>query len=574
MDRARVALAVLGTLSIGCRNADSGSADLVMWHGMIATVDSARPEVEALAVVGDRIVAVGTDDDITPYIGARTAVIDLQGRRAVPGFIEGHGHFLSLGMALMTLDLSTATTWDEIVQMVARVTGDAPRGTWIVGHGWHQEKWTATPPGSVEGVPTHQALSAVSPNNPVLLTHASGHAAFVNANALALAGIDRNTPDPPGGEIVHDPDGQPTGLLRETAQRLVEAVRDSVNAMRDPGSVRAEQVRAVELAGAEALSHGVTSFQDAGAPFALIDLYRELAGRGALPVRLYVMVRYETNETMAERLPPYRMIGEGNGFLTVRSIKRQIDGALGSHGAWLLAPYEDLPSSTGLVLEPVADIARTAEIAIENGFQLNTHAIGDRANREVLNIYERAFTRAGVDGGSLRWRIEHAQHIDPADLPRFARLGVIASMQGIHERSDAPWVFKRLGAARAESGAYLWRSLIDSGVIVTNGTDVPVERIDPIPSFYASVTRRAVDGSVFFPAQRMTRDEALRSYTINAAYAAFEEQDKGSLVPGKLADIVVLSRDIMTIPDEQIPGTTVDLTIVGGRVRYRAGGES
>jgi predicted amidohydrolase YtcJ len=279
------------------------------------------------------------------------------------------------------------------------------------------------------------------------------------------------------------------------------------------------------------------------------------------------MVRYETNEAMAERLSDYLIIPEGNDFLSVRSVKRQIDGALGSHGAWLLEDYEDMDNS-GLVLEPVADVIGSAEIAIANGFQLNTHAIGDRANREVLDIYETIFA-ANPEATDLRWRIEHAQHLHPDDIPRFAELEVIAAMQGVHATSDAPWIYRRLGAERAESGAYMWRDLIDSGAIIGNGTDVPVEDINPLASFYASVARVDLNGDLFFPEQAMTREEALASYTINNAYAAFEEHLKGSITPGKLADIVVLSDNIMTIPAEQILQTRVDVTIIGGEVGYR-----
>jgi hypothetical protein len=402
----------------------------------------------------------------------------------------------------------------------------------------------------------------------VLLGHASGHAAFANAKAMELAGITKDTPDPPGGEIVHDAQGNPTGLLRETAQRLVSAAMQKAQAGRDPKVVEAEMRRQVELAGNDALSKGVTSFDDAGSNFATIDFFKRLADEGKLPVRLYVMVRFETNETMAAKLAQYRILGYGNHFLTVRSIKRQIDGALGSHGAWLLDPYLDLPTSKGLTLEPPDDIRRTAEIAIQNGFQLNIHAIGDRANREVLNIYEEAF-RAHPDKKDLRWRIEHAQHLHPDDVPRFAKLGVIASMQGVHATSDGPWVLKRLGPERAKSGAYLWRTLMDTGVVIANGTDTPVEDVDPIACFYSSVTRREADSTEFYPDQKMTREEALRSYTLNGAYAAFEENEKGSLTPGKLADVVVLSKDILKVPDAEIKSAKVDLTILGGKVRWR-----
>jgi predicted amidohydrolase YtcJ len=423
----------------------------------------------------------------------------------------------------------------------------------------------------VDGVPLHHGLSRVSPAHPVLLGHASGHAAFANAKAMELAGIGKDTPNPPGGEIVRDAQGNPTGLLRETAQRLVSAAMDKARAGRAPGVVEAELRREVELAGREALAKGVTSFHDAGSNFATIDLFKRLADEGQLPLRLYVMVRRETNDAMAARLAQYRLIGYGNHFLTVRSIKRQIDGALGAHGAWLLEPYVDLPGSSGLTLEEPADIRRTAEIAIQNGFQVNTHAIGDRANREVLNLYEEVF-RAHPGQRDLRWRIEHAQHLHPDDVARFARLGVIASMQGVHATSDGPWVAKRLGPERAKSGAYLWRTLIAAGAVIANGTDTPVEDVDPIASFYSSVTRQTADGTTFYPEQRMTREEALRSYTLNGAYAAFEEDVKGSITPGKLADIVVLSKDILKVPDAEIPTATVEMTILGGKVRWRKGG--
>jgi predicted amidohydrolase YtcJ len=386
---------------------------------------------------------------------------------------------------------------------------------------------------------------------------------------MELGGVTSDTPDPPGGEIVRGPGGAPTGALRETAQRLVGGALMRALADRSPEEKRAHALEAVRLAGQEALSKGVTSFHDAGASFETIDLFKALADAGALPIRLYVMVRHQTNQEMAEKLPEYRMINYGNGFLTVRSIKRQIDGALGAHGAWLLEPYDDLPTSTGLVLEPIEEIAETAEIAIERGFQVNTHAIGDRANREVLDIYQETF-EANPSKTDLRWRIEHAQHLHPQDVSRFAEMGVIVSMQGIHCTSDAPWVYKRLGENRAAEGAYLWQDLMQSGAVVTNGTDTPVEDIDPLASFYASVSRRTSDGELFFPDQRMTRQQALESYTINNAYAAFEEDVKGSLTPGKLADIVVLSRDIMKIPEDEILGSEVVYTILGGRVAYSA----
>lgn len=562
------AAAVALTTLPGCGGDAIDAADLVFTNGNVVTVDESLPSAEGVAVRDGRILAVGSTAEMDAHIGPDTRVVDLAGRTLVPGFIEGHGHYVRLGESKLILDLGGTETWQEMVDMVAEAAASAAPGAWIEGHGWHQERWREMPEPVVDGVPVHASLSAVSPRNPVYLTHASGHAAFANARAMEEAGIDRNTPDPDGGTIVKDGSGEPTGLLRENADALVGGLLEESRAARTEDEQWREFERVVALAGEEALSKGVTTFHDAGSDFETIDGLRRLADEGRLPVRLYMMVRFESNESMRERLPDYRMIGYGGDHLTVRAIKRQIDGALGSHGAWLLQPYADM-NTTGLAVESPDDIAETARVALETGFQLNTHAIGDRANREVLDIYERTFEAVGVgDPDTLRWRIEHAQHVHPDDVERFVDLGVIASMQGVHATSDAPWVFRRLGADRAESGAYLWRTFIDQGVVVTNGTDVPVEDISPIASFYASVVRQDRDGNDFFPGQRMTRMEALESYTINNAYAAFEEDLKGSITPGKLADLVVLDRDILTVPDVDLAATRVDMTVVGGDVRF------
>jgi predicted amidohydrolase YtcJ len=543
-------------------------ADLVLLHGLLSTMDPSQASASALAVAGDRLVAIGSDAEIAALIGPATTVIDARARRVVPGFIEGHGHFMALGESLSILDLRAAADWQEIVAAVAAAVADAPPGAWILGHGWHQEKWRSLPEDTVGGVPGNRSLNLVSARNPVMLEHASGHGAIVNAAALALAGIDAATPDPAGGRIVRDASGAATGWLVDSAADAVRKVYDREQQARAPRQQRAAQVALVQRAGNEALAKGVTTFHDAGAPFATIDLYRELATAGELPLRMYVMVGGESNEVLGRQLAHYRVIGAGDNFLTVRAIKRMVDGALGSRSAWLLEPYTDQPDSTGLVVDTLATIGASAELAIANGYQLNTHAIGDRANREILDLYERV-QAAHPDARDLRWRIEHAQHLHPRDVSRFAALGVIASMQGVHATSDGPWVAKRLGNARAGERTYVWRSLWDAGAVVTNGTDVPVEDIDPIQSFYASVSRRLADGSTFFPEQRLSREEALRSYTLNNAYAAFEESLKGSLSAGKLADFVVLSRDIMTIPEAEIPAARVDCTVLGGRIAYR-----
>ena len=553
--------------------AQGRTATMVLTNGHIVTVDSARPEAQAVAIAGDRILAVGTSAEIRRYVTPSTKVIDLQGKLAVPGFIDGHGHYTGLGQSKLQLDLTKARVWDDIVAQVAAAAKTAKPGQWIIGRGWHQAKWEKPPVPAVEGNPVHTSLSAVSPNNPVQLTHASGHAAFVNAKAMELAGITRSTPNPSGGEIVHDAQGNPTGMLREAAQRLTGPARAKADSSLSRAERDALDRRVVELAGADALSKGITSFHDAGSNFATIDLFKKIVDEGKMPVRLYVMVRFESNERMDSLLDKYRMQGYGQGYLTVRSIKRQIDGALGSNGAWLLEPYTDLPRSSGLALESVESLTKAAEVAFKHGYQVNTHAIGDRANREVLNVYEKIFKANPGKATGLRWRIEHAQHIHPSDVPRFKQLGVIASMQGIHAVSDGPWVPAKLGPERTKAESYLFRSLWDSGAIVTNGTDTPVEDVDPLPSFYGTVSRITKEGKIFLPEQRLTRAEALKTYTLNNAYAMFMEKDLGSITPGKYADITILSKDIMTIPENQIPTAQVLYTIVGGKVKYQKGGE-
>lgn len=560
---------LLLALTVAAAAADRKPADLVLLGGKIVTVDDRRPLAEALAIRADRIVAVGQSADVRPLIGERTRVIDLKGMLAVPGFIDSHGHFLGLGRSKMVLDLTKAPNFDQIVRLVEEAAKKAPPGSWIVGRGWHQSKWDKKPQPNVDGCPTHQKLSRVTPQNPVLLTHASGHMCIANAEAMRIAGVNRQTPDPRGGRILRDSAGDPIGVFRETAMQPISAARGRSLAKRTPEQRREDLDEAIRLATRECLEKGVTSFHDAGASFATVDHYRELARRGRLGVRLWVMVN-QSNAALAQRLAEYRLIGLGNHHLTVRAIKRFVDGALGVHGAWLLQPYDDLPASTGLNTTSLASLRQTARLAIRHDFQLCVHAIGDRANREMLDMFA-AVQKEHPQKTELRWRIEHAQHLHPADVPRFARLGVIASMQGIHCTSDAAFVIRRLGRRRAQQGAYVWQDLLGSGTVIANGTDAPVEDVDPIACFHASVTRETPAGGQFFPRQRMTRVQALRSYTLRAAYAAFEEHLKGSLAPGKLADVVVLSKDVMTVPPDEIRRARVEYTILGGKVAYRHG---
>ena len=540
-------------------------ATLVVMNGKVVTVEPGQADARAVAVAGDRIVAVGNDDEIKRYVGTGTQVIDAAGQLVIPGFVEGHGHFTGVGEAQLVLKLATAQTWDDILAMVETAAKSAKPGQWIYGRGWHQEKWLTPPSPSVEGFPTEASLSRVSPANPVMLTHASGHASFVNALAMKLSGVSRTTKNPEGGEILKDAKGNPTGLLRETASRLIK--RGAGEPAPTDEERRQRDRRVLELASKEALSKGITSFQDAGTSFETIDLMKAMADEDKLGIRLWVMVRAGL-EQEAQKLAQYRMVDYANGHLTVRAIKRSIDGALGSRGAWLLEPYADKPDSTGLNTTPVEDIRATARLAMQHGYQLCVHAIGDRANRETLTIFEEAF-KANPGKKDLRWRVEHAQHLNPADIPRFGALGVIASMEGVHCTSDAPYVLARLGPKRAEEGAYVWQKLMKSGAVVSNGTDAPVEDVDPIASYYATVSRKLKDGSVFYPDQRMSRMEALQSYTISGSFAAFEESSRGSLKAGKYADMVVLSKDILTIAEDDIPSAQVVYTIVGGKVLYK-----
>jgi len=541
-------------LSVTVLAAAGPPADLVLENAVVHTVDPSRPRAEAVAVRGNRIAAVGKTSDVRALVGPRTRVVDLRGRTVVPGFEDAHAHLLGIGFARLDVDLVGTRSYAAVVARVRVAVRGRKPGEWIRGRGWHEGKWDAPAPGAVRGFPTHQALTAVSPDNPVVLERADGHAALANARAMALARISRETAAPAGGEIVRDAAGEATGVFVDNAQALVAPPE------RTPSEIR----RAVEVAMDECLAKGVTSLTDAGAGVDVIALYREGAAGGTLRVRLYVM---------AAGLPTMKALGRpdpGRGMLAVRAVKLYADGALGSRGAALLAPYADDPGNTGLLVTPAAEILEAARFALAHGFQVGTHAIGDRANRIVLDAYEAAF-RENPSVQDPRFRIEHAQILAAADIPRFGRLGVLASMQGIHCPSDRPWAPKRLGEARVAEGAYAWRKLLDAGARILNGTDAPVEDVSPIQNFHATVTRQDASGQPpggFDPDQKLSRAEALRTMTLDAAYGSFAESEKGSIAVGKLADLVVLSRDILSVPDDAIMGTEVLATIVDGRVMF------
>jgi len=547
------------------------SADLVLWNGNVLTVDESNPRAESIAVLGDKIVAVGTNGEVGGWVGDSTEVIDVTGQTVIPGFIEGHGHYMSFGSSLINLDFRYSKSFDEIVALVAQATRSTPAGEWIIGRGWHQDKWEVKPDKLVEGLPLHDALSAVTPRHPVMLIHTSGHGVFVNQKAMTLVEMDATTEAPDGGEIVRDAAGRATGMMRESAQDIFRAAYATHQARRPPELIESEMRRMATLAGEESLRHGITSFQDLGTYFHEVDLLKVMAEEGTLPVRLY-MAFEELVADMKDRLAGYRMVGHGNNFLTVRTIgEKVLDGALGTHGGWLLEPYADLPRSHGLNVNSIEEIEESARLAMEHDYQLAIQGIGDRAVRELFNIYEAEFAKH-PGKKDLRWRIEHAQVIHPDDVPRFAELGVIPAVQGIFACSDGPWVEDRLGTERSNERGYIFNTLVEAGAVPTNGTDPPVDEISPIGSYYCSVTRILPDGSKYQADEVYSRELALYSYTMGNAFAAFEENIKGSLSVGKLADITVLSQDLLTVPDDKIMDTEIVMTIIGGRIRYRNGG--
>ena len=557
----------------GC---ESKHADMVIHNGTIYTMSDYNPIAETVIVKDGKIMNVGNQINYRSYIGEKTKILDLNGATMIPGFIEGHGHFMGLGYAKMRLDLSVVDSYDELVDMVAEAVEKAPPGEWILGRGWHQSKWLPTPSPLVKGFQTHDKLSTVSPNNPVWLTHASGHAGFANAKAMEIGGITAESEFGFGGEIIKNLRNQPTGIFNERAQNLiskhVEIPSYDAGSKSDSDTDQQNSSLALELAVKECLENGITSFHDAGAGKESIQTFRDGINSNKLKIRLYVMLTSRDPKLLEEWYKNGPEIGTGNDYLTIRSIKLNADGALGSRGAWLLNEYTDRPGHFGMATQSIDYVYEVSKNGLKHGFQVNAHAIGDRANREILNQYQKVFNEYPEKANDLRWRIEHAQHIDPEDIPRFGELGVIPSIQGIHMSSDRPWAINRLGRTRIVESAYVWRDLIDHGAVIVNGTDVPVEPIDPLASFYASVTRKTLKGvpnNGYEPKQKMTRLEALKSYTINAAYAAFEEKIKGSIEIGKYADFTVLSKNIITVPENQLLNTKVLYTIINGKIEYK-----
>ncbi len=561
-----------GLTLVRCRTTTSPimKADHIIYHAYVYPVTGDPIPDGAVVIQDGKITELGPSQTILEkWNGESVKKTDAQGHFLMPGFIEGHGHFSSLGYNLIQLDLLDTRNWPEILDSVAARVAKSKPGEWIVGRGWHQEKWNQPVSPNVNGYPYHDALSKVSPHNPVMLSHASGHAIYANAAAMKAAGVTSETPDPQGGRIVRDELKRPIGVFEENAMHLIRDAYEEYKASLSEEEKLAKWHLAIEEVQDHCLRLGITSFEDMGSTPDEVRRYASLARADSLRVRLWALLLQPLNK-LEGHLDGLPIVRAGEDMFTCRGIKAYIDGALGSYGAWLLAPYSDLPGSVGQNTTPIAEIEGIAELCMRHGLQCAVHAIGDRGNRTVLDIYEKVM-REHPDQKDLRWRIEHAQHIDTADIPRFRSLGVIASMQAIHCTSDAPFVVKRLGEERARKSAYPWRSLLDAGVMVANGTDTPVERADPIPNFYASVTRKRLDtGQAFFPEQAMTRQEALYSLTMANAFAAFEDDIKGSLAPGKWADMVLLSQNLITCEVDSIPNTKVIWTMVGGKVMRSA----
>jgi predicted amidohydrolase YtcJ len=525
-------------------------ADLIVTNARIYTVDDSRPRAAAMAIRDGRVQFVGSDREVLALKGPATRTLDAGGNTVIPGMIDAHAHLLNLGQSLRTVSLVGTTSYDEVVQRVAARARTTPPGQWILGRGWDQNKWGDT------RFPSHEALSRAVPNNPVVLTRIDGHAILVNAAALRAAGVTAAAKDPSGGRVERAANGEPTGVFIDNAKALVERFV--------PAPTRDDLKNATLAAIAESNRWGLVGLHDAGEPRNVIDIFEELAKAGQFNLRAYVMVG-DDSAAIAHYFARGPQSGLYDNRLWIRSIKLYADGALGSRGAALLDPYADDPKNNGLLLSAPEHIRDVATRGLRAGFQINTHAIGDRGNRVVLDAYAAAL--AAVPAADHRFRIEHAQVISHDDIPRFAKLGVIPAMQGVHQTSDMYWAPTRLGYART-LGAYAWRALMNTGVVIPNGSDFPVEAVNPLLSFHSAVSRQdAADWPPggWFPEQRFTRDEALKSMTIWPAYASFQEQFTGSLTPGKLADFVILDRDIMTVPDAEILGTNVVATYIGGR---------
>lgn len=556
----RVMKPLLFALSLAAASAVE-PMDLLLVNGTVHTLDAKLPAAEAVGIRRGRIVFVGSNQEAEAFRASALRLVDLAGATVVPGLNDAHLHLAGIGFREMSFDLEGTKGIADLQAKLKAQVAQAKPGQWIVGRGWIETHW------SPAVFPTARDLDEVAPNHPVALERADGHATVVNGLALKLARIDRSTPNPPGGEILrHADSGEATGMLIDTAASLVERLI--------PPSTQADVEKALIVAGEREASLGWTAVQIAGHGYDEAELVRRLVAEGKIKLRIYDAVSAPGPD--AERLfADGPVVGESDGRYTRRGVKLYMDGALGSRGAALLAPYADYPQSSGLLMKKEEELRPFLADALRRGIQVQTHAIGDRGNRMVLDLYEQVFKQVMAADRRVpepRWRIEHAQIIDPSDIPRFAQLGVIASMQPSHAIGDLFFAPQRLGPGRL-AGAYAWQSLLRSGAIIAAGSDAPVERGEPMIEFYAAVARRSLDGFAnedWHLEQRMTREQALRALTLGAAYAAFEEHERGSVEAGKRADLTVLSADIMRIPEPDILKTRCLMTVIGGEMVYAA----
>lgn len=554
---------VLSVLLFGLVSSESGqtTADLVLKNGIIYTVNERQPRAEAVAIRGMRIIFVGSNADVKKYEGQATRVVDLAGRTVVPGMTDAHYHLLGVGQREVTLNLEGTASLEDFMARVSQRVKQAQPGAWVTGRGWIETFWK--PP----AFPTRQDLDRIAPNNPLYLVRADGHGAVANSAALKIAGITKATPNPFGGEILKDKaTGEPTGMLIDAAKGLVTK--------HIPGPTEADNERATILGVERSIRLGWTQIHDAGGSFQDVARLKKLYTEGRIKLRIYKAVYGPGPE--AERLiKEGATIGAFDNRFTLRTIKVPFDGALGSRGAALLSPYSDAPGTSGFLTVKEEELAPMLEAAIRRGIQVETHAIGDMANRRILDLYEKALAEVSPARRKIReprWRVEHAQIVSPVDIPRFARLGIIPSMQPSHAIGDLFFAPSRLGLQRLE-GAYAWQSFIKSGSIIAGGSDAPVERGEPMIEFYAATARKSMKGESgegWHPEQAVSREQALKMFTLWPAFAAFEEKLKGSIETGKLADFTVLSADIMKIPEPQILETRCMMTIIGGEIVYDA----
>jgi predicted amidohydrolase YtcJ len=532
-------------------------ADLVIVHGHVWTVDSQRTRAEAVAIHGGRIIAVGSDAEIAKWAGPATKKIDAQGKSVLPGFIDAHVHFSSGGGEISSVHLRDANTPQEFTRRIGEQAKKLPKGEWMLGGTWDHELWGGMP------LPSHDWVDSLTPDTPVFVSRYDGHMAMANGLALRLAGVTRETKDPPGGTIVRDKDGNPTGLLKDAAMNLVYRVI--------PSPSEGQLLRMIHAAMEEARRFGVTSVHDISSTED-VRAYQILASRGELTLRIYCITplpQWEAPATAGIRA------AFGNDWIHLGALKGFADGSLGSTTALFEKPYNDAPETSGLPNEmmlPEGNMLKMALGADKAGLQLAVHAIGDRANRIMLDVYTEVAKQNGARN-DRRWRIEHAQHLRPEDFARFSQLGVIASVQPYHAIDDGRWAEKRIGHERAKT-TYAFRTFLDHGVRLAFGSDWTVAPLNPMLGLYAAVTRATLDGKNpggWFPEQKLTLEKAIHAYTMGSAFAEFREKEKGSLVPGKLADVIVLDGDLFSMVPEKIKDVAVRYTIVGGKVVYEAG---